>query len=226
MHSSICSRQQNTDSHLQLGLHNNSISANFSITKITSTTMKFFAAAAALLATCTLTGTTVSAETTGGAPWGYKTNDATMAGPAQWADHYPTCGGSRQSPIDIITTTGASQIELEAQSSTFGLVDTVDANYVYHPAVIVIRLLCGVCERRELQDSAVPPARSLGAHSGRQAAGRRSALCAQQRGRVGTDGGGRLPPGGERGQDGPVDDRGVLDGMEAVTPIVPTMMSL
>ncbi|EEY66958.1 carbonic anhydrase, putative [Phytophthora infestans T30-4] len=36
------------------------------------------------------------------------TNDPTMAGPAQWADHFPTCGGSRQSPIDITTTTGGN----------------------------------------------------------------------------------------------------------------------
>ncbi|RLN53624.1 hypothetical protein BBP00_00009239, partial [Phytophthora kernoviae] len=72
--------------------------------------MKFFATASALTAACVLSSSSkiVSADTTGGAPWGYKTNDATMASPAQWADHYPTCAGSRQSPIDITTTTGGS----------------------------------------------------------------------------------------------------------------------
>ncbi|GMF43935.1 unnamed protein product [Phytophthora fragariaefolia] len=40
-----------------------------------------------------------------GTPWGYKHGDPEMANPDQWADHYPTCGGSRQSPIDIKTTT-------------------------------------------------------------------------------------------------------------------------
>ncbi|KAG7388536.1 hypothetical protein PHYBOEH_007800 [Phytophthora boehmeriae] len=69
--------------------------------------MKFFATAPALMAACAFSST-VSAATTGAAPWGYKTNDATMASPAQWADHYPTCAGSRQSPIDIATTTGGS----------------------------------------------------------------------------------------------------------------------
>uniref|UniRef100_H3GIU5 carbonic anhydrase n=1 Tax=Phytophthora ramorum TaxID=164328 RepID=H3GIU5_PHYRM len=68
--------------------------------------MKFITIASALVGACAITRNTVSAATTGGVPWGYKTNDATMAGPAQWADHYPTCGGSRQSPIDITTTTG------------------------------------------------------------------------------------------------------------------------
>ncbi|ETM03746.1 hypothetical protein L917_00072 [Phytophthora nicotianae] len=42
--------------------------------------MKFFATTSAVIASCVLAQTTVSAA---GAPWGYKTNDATMAGPAQ-----------------------------------------------------------------------------------------------------------------------------------------------
>ncbi|KAG7388488.1 hypothetical protein PHYBOEH_007848 [Phytophthora boehmeriae] len=69
--------------------------------------MKFIATASALVAACAFSST-VSADATGGAPWGYKTNDTTMASPAQWADHYPTCAGSRQSPIDITTTTDAN----------------------------------------------------------------------------------------------------------------------
>ncbi|ETM56938.1 hypothetical protein L914_00165 [Phytophthora nicotianae] len=30
-----------------------------------------------------------------------------MASPEQWTEHYPTCGGSRQSPINIKTSTEA-----------------------------------------------------------------------------------------------------------------------
>ncbi|KAG2773238.1 hypothetical protein Pcac1_g15936 [Phytophthora cactorum] len=61
--------------------------------------MKFFTTASALIAACTLTDTTVFAATTGGTPWGYKTNDPVMAGPAQWANHYPHAGvlGNRPS---------------------------------------------------------------------------------------------------------------------------------
>ncbi|KAG2502996.1 hypothetical protein JM18_009510, partial [Phytophthora kernoviae] len=52
--------------------------------------MKFFTASA-LTAACVLSSSSkiVSADTTGGAPWDYKTNDTTMASPEQWADHYP-----------------------------------------------------------------------------------------------------------------------------------------
>eukprot|EP00644_Phytophthora_capsici_P017333 jgi/Phyca11/553875/estExt2_Genewise1Plus.C_PHYCAscaffold_570078 len=66
--------------------------------------MKSFAAAA--IATCALAASTASAAGADGAPWGYKPNDPSMAAPNQWADHYPTCGGQRQSPIDIKTKTG------------------------------------------------------------------------------------------------------------------------
>ncbi|EEY66952.1 carbonic anhydrase, putative [Phytophthora infestans T30-4] len=91
--------------------------------------MKFFTAASPLIAACALTEITVSAQTTG-APWGYKTNDPTMGGPAQWADHYPTCGGSRQSPIDITTTTGGSlatrSLAFSGECANFNLTQATD----------------------------------------------------------------------------------------------------
>ncbi|KAG3012489.1 hypothetical protein PC128_g26201 [Phytophthora cactorum] len=90
--------------------------------------MKFFTTASALIAACTLTHTTVFAATTGGTPWGYKTNDPVMAGPAQWANHYPTCGGSRQSPIDITTTTGGNvatrSLTFSGECGNFNLTQT------------------------------------------------------------------------------------------------------
>ncbi|EGZ12677.1 hypothetical protein PHYSODRAFT_287008 [Phytophthora sojae] len=64
--------------------------------------MKIFAAAA--IAACALTATSVNADGAEGAKWGYKPSDTSMAAPNQWAEHYPTCGGQRQSPIDIETT--------------------------------------------------------------------------------------------------------------------------
>ncbi|TMW57932.1 hypothetical protein Poli38472_013406 [Pythium oligandrum] len=33
--------------------------------------------------------------------WSYRTNDPETVGPAQWSHKFPTCSGSRQSPIDI-----------------------------------------------------------------------------------------------------------------------------
>ncbi|KAF4317128.1 hypothetical protein BBO99_00008204 [Phytophthora kernoviae] len=67
--------------------------------------MKLFAAAA-FVAACALTKSFVAAETSEGAAWGYKHDSSEIANPEQWAEHYPTCGGSHQSPIDIETTTG------------------------------------------------------------------------------------------------------------------------
>ncbi|KAG6584541.1 Carbonic anhydrase [Phytophthora cinnamomi] len=78
--------------------------------------MKVFAAAATIIAASALTTTNVAADGAEGAPWGYKANDTSMAAPDQWAEHYPTCGGQRQSPIDIVATTGHTS---EKRSLTF-----------------------------------------------------------------------------------------------------------
>lgn len=37
-------------------------------------------------------------------PWGYSAANKSVAPPECWAEYYPTCGGHRQSPIDISTT--------------------------------------------------------------------------------------------------------------------------
>ncbi|KAF1313742.1 Ein3-binding f-box protein 1, partial [Globisporangium splendens] len=54
---------------------------------------------------CAAVAATVSADGTvaasGTKSWGYKDNDPSMYGPAQWGTQYPTCAGKRQSPIDI-----------------------------------------------------------------------------------------------------------------------------
>ncbi|RLN26702.1 hypothetical protein BBI17_009785, partial [Phytophthora kernoviae] len=73
--------------------------------------MNLITITSAVIAACTITVTGVTAVGAAGAegaPWGYKANDTSLAGPDQWADHYPTCAGSRQSPIDITTTTSGS----------------------------------------------------------------------------------------------------------------------
>ncbi|POM70435.1 Carbonic anhydrase, partial [Phytophthora palmivora] len=80
----------------------------------TNSNMKFFAAVA--IAACAFTATNVAAAGADGTAWGYKTNDTSMAGPDQWAEHYPTCGGQRQSPIDIESTAGCIS---EKRSLTF-----------------------------------------------------------------------------------------------------------
>ncbi|KAG4035903.1 hypothetical protein PC123_g28529, partial [Phytophthora cactorum] len=72
--------------------------------------------AAAAIAACALTSTNVAAAGEEGAPWGYKANDTSMTAPDQWAQQYPTCGGQRQSPIDIETTVGCIS---EKRSLTF-----------------------------------------------------------------------------------------------------------
>ncbi|ETI57634.1 hypothetical protein F443_00097 [Phytophthora nicotianae P1569] len=64
--------------------------------------MKFIATTvAAAVATCALT---VSADVATGPVWGYRANDSSMVHTDKWADSWPTCGGKRQSPIDIVTS--------------------------------------------------------------------------------------------------------------------------
>ncbi|RLN53550.1 hypothetical protein BBJ29_009257 [Phytophthora kernoviae] len=77
--------------------------------------MKPFAVMSALVA-CTLAATFVAADGAEGDAWGYMSNDTHMASPEQWVEHYPTCGGSRQSPIDIEVSSGCSS---ETRSLTF-----------------------------------------------------------------------------------------------------------
>ncbi|OWZ20336.1 hypothetical protein PHMEG_0005264 [Phytophthora megakarya] len=62
--------------------------------------MKFIAVTAALAA-CALSLSSVAADGAEDFSWGYKYNDSSITSPEQWREHYPTCGGSRQSPIDI-----------------------------------------------------------------------------------------------------------------------------
>ncbi|ETM03729.1 hypothetical protein L917_00085 [Phytophthora nicotianae] len=64
--------------------------------------MKFIAIVAAAAAACALT---VSADVATGPVWGYRANDASMVNTDKWADSWATCGGKRQSPIDIKTST-------------------------------------------------------------------------------------------------------------------------
>ncbi|POM69365.1 Carbonic anhydrase [Phytophthora palmivora] len=77
--------------------------------------MKFFAITTALVA-CALLSSSVAADGAESTSWGYKHNDSTMASPEQWSEHYPTCGGSRQSPIDIEVSPGCNA---ETRSLTF-----------------------------------------------------------------------------------------------------------
>ncbi|KAG3146484.1 hypothetical protein PC128_g24010 [Phytophthora cactorum] len=67
--------------------------------------MKFLAITTALVL-CILSTASVAADGTEGSAWGYKRNDPSMASPEQWSEHYPTCGGSKQSPIDIEVSAG------------------------------------------------------------------------------------------------------------------------
>ncbi|POM67952.1 Carbonic anhydrase [Phytophthora palmivora] len=77
--------------------------------------MKFFAATT-VIAACMLIKTFVTAQSSEEASWGYKQNDPEMASPEHWAEHFPICGGTRQSPINIETTTGG---DLTARSLSF-----------------------------------------------------------------------------------------------------------
>ncbi|KAF4137393.1 Eukaryotic-type carbonic anhydrase, partial [Phytophthora infestans] len=84
-HSSIHSQRNNLPSPIRLR----------------SDKMKFIATVAAAAAACALT---VSADVSTGPVWGYCANDASMVNTDKWADSWATCGGKRQSPIDIVTS--------------------------------------------------------------------------------------------------------------------------
>eukprot|EP00644_Phytophthora_capsici_P017306 jgi/Phyca11/125171/e_gw1.57.182.1 len=77
--------------------------------------MKFFAFTTALVA-CALSTASVAADGAEGSAWGYKTDVENMASPEHWSEHYPTCGGSKQSPIDIEVCGGCNA---ETRSLTF-----------------------------------------------------------------------------------------------------------
>eukprot|EP00644_Phytophthora_capsici_P000393 jgi/Phyca11/99938/e_gw1.4.939.1 len=68
--------------------------------------MKIFTASI-LIASCALINSLATAQEK--ASWGYKRNKPATS-PEQWAEYYPTCGGSRQSPINIEATTGGDFI--------------------------------------------------------------------------------------------------------------------
>ncbi|KAL8002729.1 putative alpha carbonic anhydrase domain, carbonic anhydrase, alpha-class [Plasmopara halstedii] len=63
-----------------------------------TSTMKIFVTVAATLAAC---AQTISADVSAGPTWGYHTRDANMIDSANWASEWDSCGGVRQSPIDI-----------------------------------------------------------------------------------------------------------------------------
>ncbi|GMF80748.1 unnamed protein product [Phytophthora fragariaefolia] len=133
--------------------------------------MKIFAAAA--IAACALTATNVAAD---GSSWGYKANDTSMAAPDKWAEHYPTCGGQRQSPIDLETSLGCIS---EKRSLTFNG-SCADFNVSQSDESFTASVNGGERQRRLVRHAAVPHAHAVGAHSERRALGRRGALRAQQ----------------------------------------------
>ncbi|ETK97353.1 hypothetical protein F441_00092 [Phytophthora nicotianae CJ01A1] len=67
--------------------------------------MKLLAIITTLL-TCAVSTVSVAADGVEAAEWGYKYNDFSMASPDQWSEHYPTCGGLKQSPVDLEISAG------------------------------------------------------------------------------------------------------------------------
>lgn len=64
--------------------------------------MKCVAVAAFATAIFASVAPLVASDGAEGHPWGYRDNDEDFASPDQWYEYYPTCGGERQSPIDIV----------------------------------------------------------------------------------------------------------------------------
>ncbi|DAZ93094.1 TPA: hypothetical protein N0F65_010255 [Lagenidium giganteum] len=62
---------------------------------------------------------TVCATTQAAPTWGYRANDSTQVGPAQWGTINETCRGSHQSPVDL-PTSGVSFVPV--QRDPFGLI--------------------------------------------------------------------------------------------------------
>jgi carbonic anhydrase len=91
--------------------------------------MKIIALFAAAVATA-LAAPFVSADGAEGHAWGYLSTNASVATPSQWATYYPTCGGTRQSPIDITTSVkdlGKSPLSFKGTCTDYTLTQSHEA---------------------------------------------------------------------------------------------------
>lgn len=79
----------------------------------------------------------VAADGAAGHAWGYTTANESIAAPEHWVEYYPTCGGTRQSPIDISTKScgdsGASPLSFDGECSSYTLSQSEEA---YKGAVV------------------------------------------------------------------------------------------
>ncbi|KAG7396149.1 hypothetical protein PHYBOEH_002753 [Phytophthora boehmeriae] len=73
--------------------------------------MKFLTSVSVIAAACALTASTAVADVATGPVWGYRENDPSMVSTSKWAATFPACGGKRQSPIDIETTTAGGHMK-------------------------------------------------------------------------------------------------------------------